>query len=109
METTTVLSSLPPSGSRKSALFIVNILTPASHTNPQYRVASELCPGKRGIEWRAGDLAKRGYAEMLRVKLVQLVAESGYIGVRKECDSSDADLAALNGHEEVIRDLRTHG
>ena len=76
---------------------------------PQYRVASELCPGKRGIEWRAGDLAMCGYAKVLRVKLVQLVAESGVEGVKKECNEMDVDWAAGNGHEEVIRDLRDHG
>src|SRR5690554_2231403 len=104
MESTS--STIPPS--RKSALFIVNILILASHNNPQYRVASELCPGKRGIEWRAGDLARRGYVEMLRIRLVQLMAESGIEGVQKECNSSDADEAAKGGHLDVIRELRHH-
>src|SRR5690554_2438984 len=104
MESTTTIPA-----SRKSALFIENILTPASHNNPQYRVASELCSGKRGSEIRAGDLAECGYAEMLRIRLARLMAESGVEGVKKECNSSDADLAAGKGHIDVIRDLRAHG
>src|SRR5690554_2506499 len=105
MESTTTIPA-----SRKSALFIVNILTPAAHNNPQYRLASELCPGKRGSEWRTGDLARCGYAELLRIRLAQLVAESGVEGVKKkECNSSDADEAAKGGHLEVIRLLRAHG
>src|SRR5690554_2990602 len=93
---------------RKVALFIVNILTPASHNNPQYRVANELCPGKRGSEVRAGDLTKCGYAEMLHIRLAQLMAESVFEGVKKECDSRNANNAAGSGHLEVIRELRAH-
>src|SRR5690554_1323078 len=106
MSTTSSLptSSSPPSLSRKSALFVVNILTPSSHNNPQYRVASELCPGKRGIECLAGDLAICGYTEMLRIQL----AEFGVEGLKEECNSKDADEAAENGYLEVIRDLRVH-
>src|SRR5690554_298773 len=89
-------SSSTSTSSSKSASFIVNILTPASHNNPQYRVASELCPGKRGIEWRAGDLARYGYAEMLCIRLAQLMAESGVEGVKKECNFRDADETAGN-------------
>src|SRR5690554_2912653 len=99
------MSSSPP---MKSALVIVNILTPAAHNNPQYRVASELCPGKRGSEVQAGDLARCGYAEMLRVRLARWTAGSGVEGVQKECTSKDAEKAALNGHLEVIRALRAH-
>src|SRR5690554_3965586 len=100
------MSSSPP---MKSALVIVNILTPAAHNNPQYRVASELCPGKRGSEWRAGDLTRSGHAEMLRIKLARLIAESGVEGVKEECNSMDANLAAKNGHLSVVRELRAHG
>src|SRR5690554_371944 len=97
-----------PLSSRKSALFIVNILTPAAHNNPQYRVASELCPGKRGIEIRAGDLAQNGYVEMLRIRLAQLMAESGVEGVKKQCMPRDADVAAARGYLDAIRELRVH-
>src|SRR5690554_1531519 len=101
------MSTQPPStSSRKSALFIVNILTPSAHTNPQYRVASELCHGKRGSEVRSGDLARRGHAELLRIRLAQLMAESGVENVKNECNSNDADAAAGNGHLEVVRQLR---
>src|SRR5690554_1218590 len=108
METTITTPTSPPL-SHKSAMFIVNILTPASHNNPQYRVASELCPGKRGSGIRASELVKYGYAELLRIRLAQLMAESGAEGVKKECDSMDADVAAENGHLDVVRDLRDHG
>src|SRR5690554_2617903 len=105
MESTTTIPA-----SRKSALFIVNILTPASHNNPQYRVASELCPGKRVSEIRAGELARSGYAEMLRLRLAQLMAASVVKRVKmKECNSHDADEAAEHGYLEVVRVLRAHG
>src|SRR5690554_2997774 len=104
METTITSSS-----SCKSALFILNILTPAAHNNPQYRVASELCPGKRGSGIRAGVLARYGYAEMLRIRLARLVAESGIETVmQEECNSEDADEAAGNGQLDAIRSLRGH-
>src|SRR5690554_1863625 len=95
--------------SSKAALFVVNILTATAGNNPQYRVASELCPGKRGSEWRAGDLARRGYAELLRIRLAQLMAEFGIEGVKKECRSRDANEAAWSGCLEVVRELRAHG
>src|SRR5690554_3455973 len=106
--TTTTSEATTISASRKSALFILNILTPSAHNNPQYRVASELCPGKRVSEWGAGELAKYGYTEMLRIRLAHLMAESGVEGVKKECNWNDADAAAENGHVEVIRELRAH-
>ena len=106
METT---SSPAATSSRKFALFIVNTLTPAAHNNPQYRVASELCPGKRGCEWRAGELAGCGYADMLRIQLAQLMAESGIEGVKKECNWKDVCETAENGHLDVIRELLAYG
>src|SRR5690554_6151816 len=105
--TTSVTTKTPTSP--KSALFIVNILTPASHNNPQYRVASELCPGKRTSELRAGRLARCGYVEMLRIRLARLVAESGHEGVMVVCNSVDADEAAGHGYLEVVHELRAQG
>src|SRR5690554_5736964 len=110
MEASSTTSTSTSTMHNKVALFIVNILTPAAHNNPQYRVASELCPGERVHEIRAGDLARRGHAEMLRIRLSQLVAESsGVEGVKKECNSDDADEAAKNGYLDAVQELRAHG
>src|SRR3546814_7067667 len=40
------------------AAFLVNLLNPAAHNMHHFRVGSALCPGKRGCDWRAGELAR---------------------------------------------------
>src|SRR3546814_8543312 len=73
------------------------------------RVGSALCPGKRGCDWRAGELARCGHASLLRIRLARLAASVDSESISAECNSEDANEAAKNGHLDVIRDLRAHG
>src|SRR3546814_10527036 len=91
------------------AAFLANLLNPAAHNMHHFRVGSALCPGKRGCDWRAGDLAKRGHASLLRIRLALLAASADSESISAECNSKDADEAAENGHLEAIQDLRAHG
>src|SRR3546814_13888968 len=74
-----------------------------------FRVGSALCPGKRGCDWRTGDLARRGHASLLRIRLSRLAASADSESISAECNSKDANEAAENGHLDVIRDLRALG
>src|SRR3546814_20381172 len=69
-----------------AAAFLANLLNPAAHNMHHFRVGSALCPGKRGGDWRAGDLARQGHASLLRIRLGRLA------------DSADSEsiLAWLN-------------
>src|SRR3546814_2414856 len=91
------------------AAFLANRLNPAAHNMHLFRVGSALCPGMRGCDWRAGDLARRGHASLLRIRLDRLAASADSESISAECNSKDANAAAENGHVGVIRDLRTHG
>src|SRR5690242_14967674 len=86
-----------PRGGMNKALFIANLLNRETHNNAAFRTGSELCPGTRASEWRAGDLARHGHAEMLRIRLDRLQAESESESISEaECNSKDADWAAMN-------------
>src|SRR3546814_10343509 len=96
-------------GTGGAAAFLANLLNPAAHNMHHFRVGSALCPGKRGCDWRIGDLAILGYASLLRIRLDRLAASADSESISAECDSFDANEAAENGHVDVIRDLRAHG
>src|SRR3546814_521814 len=91
------------------AAFLANLLNPAAHNMHHFRVGSALCPGKRGCDWRTGDLARQGHASLLRIRLDRLTASVGSEAILAECNSLDADLAAENDHLDVVQDLRAHG
>src|SRR3546814_49016 len=91
------------------AAFLANLLNPAAHNMHHFRVGSALCPGKRGCDWRAGDLARRGHASLLRIRLDRLAASVDSEAISAECSYEDADIAAENGHLDMVRDLRAHG
>src|SRR3546814_9378585 len=74
-----------------------------------FRAGSALWPGKRGCDWRAGELARQGHASLLRIRLDRLAASADSESISAECNSKDADKAAANGDLDVIRDLRAHG
>src|SRR3546814_9560747 len=95
-------------GARKPA-FPGDLLNPAAHNMHHFRVGSALCPGRRGCDWRAGDLARRGLASLLRIRLDRLVASADSEAISAECNSYDADAAAGSGHADVIREFRAHG
>src|SRR3546814_793925 len=93
----------------KSA-FLANLLNPAAHNMRHFRVGSAMCPGKRGCDWRAGDLARCGRVSLLRVRLSRIVAGTGREAISvQECNSEDARNPARNGDLDVIRELRAHG
>ena len=97
-------------GGMNKALFIANLLNRETHNNAAFRTGSELCPGERASEWRAGDFARLGHAEMLRIRLDRLQAESESESISEaECNSYDADWAAMSGCLEAIQILRAHG
>src|SRR3546814_5612487 len=89
------------------AAFLVNLLNPAAHNRHHFRVGSALCPGKRGCDWRAGDLARQGHASLLRIRLEHLAASADSEAISAECNSKDADEAAGSGHADVIREFRS--
>src|SRR3546814_2195941 len=68
---------------------------------------SALCPGKRGCDWHASDLARRGHASLLRIRLDRLAASADSGSISAECSSKDADAAAANGHLDVVRDWKS--
>src|SRR3546814_13505999 len=74
-----------------------------------FRVGSALCLGKRGCDWRTGDLARQGHASLLRIRLDLLAASADSEAISAECNSEDANEAARNGHLDAIRELRAHG
>src|SRR3546814_4521447 len=74
-----------------------------------FRVGSALCPGKRGCDWRAGDLAIQGHASLLRIRLDRLAASADSESISAECNYMDGNEAAANGDVDVVRDLRVHG
>src|SRR3546814_7132274 len=76
------------------AAFLANLLNPAAHNMHHFRVGSALCPGKRGCDWRAGELARQGHASLLRIRLDRLAASVDSESISAECTSSDADEAA---------------
>src|SRR3546814_5627292 len=77
-----------------AAAFLANLLNPAAHNMYHFRVGSALCPGKRGCDWRAGDLARQGHASLLRIRLERLAASADSESISAECNSEDADEAA---------------
>src|SRR3546814_13786908 len=83
--------------------FLANLLNPAAHNMRHFRVGSALCPGKRGCDWRAGNLARQGYASLLRIRLAGLAASADSAAISAECNSEDANEAAGNGHMGVDR------
>src|SRR3546814_905410 len=91
------------------AAFLANLLNPAAHNMHHFRVGSALCPGRRGCDWRAGDLARQGHAPLLRIRLDRLAASADSGAISAECNFVDANEAAKNDHLGVIRDLRAHG
>src|SRR3546814_843567 len=91
------------------AAFLANLLNPAAHNMHHFRVGSALCPGTRGCDWRAGDLARQGHASLLRIRLEHLAASADSESILVECNSKDADEAIRKGHLAVVRDLRAHG
>src|SRR3546814_902934 len=91
------------------AAFLANLLNPAAHNMHHFRVGSALCPGKRGCDWRAGDLARQGHASLLRICLDRLAASADSESISAECNCFDANEAAENGHLDVVKDLRAHG
>ena len=102
-------SAATSQGCAGKALFVANILNKAMHNNPAFRTGSELLPGTRAHKLRAGDLAKAGFVEMLRLKLVQLKTESeSEARDDEECSYEDADVAASRGLLAVVRTLREH-
>src|SRR3546814_6244637 len=96
-------------GTVGAAAFLANLLNPAAHNMHHFRVGSALCPGTRGYDWRAGDLARQGHASLLRIRLDRLAASADSESISAECNSKDANEAAENGHLRVIRDMRAHG
>src|SRR3546814_855832 len=91
------------------ATFLANLLNPAAHNMHHFRVGSALCPGRRGCDWRAGDLARRGHASLLRIRLDRIAASADSGSISAEYNFSDANWAAGKGHLDAIRDLRAHG
>src|SRR3546814_284354 len=87
------------------AAFLANLLDPAAHNMHHFRVGSALCPGKRGCDLRAGDLARRGHASLLRIRLSRLAASADSESISAECNSKDANEAAENGYVDVIREI----
>src|SRR3546814_8206122 len=85
-------------GTGGAAAFLVNLLNPAAHNMHHFRVGSALCPGKRGCDWRAGDLARQGHASLLRIRLARLAASADSESILAYCTSADANWAADNGH-----------
>ena len=97
-------------GRMSKSSFLANLLNPASHNMQHFRVGHEMCPGFRGADWCARDLARHGHALMLHVRLESIAGESGQAAIpQQECTSYDADEAAWNGYVEVVRELRAHG
>src|SRR3546814_1280282 len=88
------------------AAFLANLLNPAAHNMHHFRVGSALCPGKRGCDWRTGDLARRGHASLLRIRLDRLAVTADSESISAECNSEDVDEAAAKGHLDAIRGLR---
>lgn len=83
---------------------ILSVLRPDSRA---FRRGNELLSGTRACEWRTGDFAKLGHAEMLRIRLARIETQPSIHG--DECDSEHANQAAKNGFLDVIQVLRTHG
>src|SRR3546814_3352451 len=104
MTSDTRLESLPPRvGGVSTAAFLANLLNPAAHNIQHFRLGSELCAGKRGCDWRAGELARCGHASLLHIRLARL-ASSDSESISSECNWKDANEAAKNGHVDVVRD-----
>lgn len=137
MEATPDLPTAATNRERNKASFIVNLLNRATHNNFAFRTGSDLLPGKRAASWEPRDMTMCGHAALLRIRLAEIVAESGSNAIAKQrcdegcvnvaakngdldviqelraydihCTEEGADLAAMNGHLEVVRDLRAHG
>src|SRR3546814_918311 len=88
------------------AAFLANLLNPAAHNMHHFRVGSALCPGKRGCDWRAGELARQGHVSLLRIRLDRLAASADSESISAECNSEDVNGAAMNGHVDAVRELR---
>src|SRR3546814_2896096 len=71
------------------AAFLANLLNPAAHNMHHFRVGSALCPGKRMCDWRAVELARRGHASLLRIRLDRLAASADSEPISAECDSEE--------------------
>ena len=98
-------------GGVNTAVLILGILNRETHNNAALRTGSELLPGTRGCERRAGYFAARGHVQMLRIRLARRPRSSPEPESQLEtkCFPRDADDAAANGHLEVVRLLRAHG
>src|SRR3546814_14867010 len=81
-------------GTGGAAAFLANLLNPAAHNMHHFRVGSALCPGKRGCDWRAGDLARQGHASLMRIRLDRLAASANSEAISADCNSKDANVAA---------------
>src|SRR3546814_9649431 len=88
-----------------AAAFLANLLNPAAQNMYHFRVGSALCPGTRGCDLRAGDLARRGHASLLRIRLTRLAVSADSESISAECNSEDADQAARS--EEHTSELQS--
>src|SRR3546814_904919 len=75
-----------------AAAFLANLLNPAAPNMHHFRVGSALCPGKRGCDWRARDLARQGHASLLRIRLARHAASADSGSISAECNSKDAEI-----------------
>src|SRR3546814_19533250 len=78
------------------AAFLASLLNPAAHNMHHFRVGSALCPGTRGCDWRAGELARQGHASLLRIRLDRLAASVYAESILAACDSKEAKEADRN-------------
>lgn len=98
------LSAPPRRRGVNKAWFVCSVLNPAMHNSAAFRTGSRLCPGRHAIDLRAGDLARRGNAEMLRRRLARFGGpileqrqEHGDLQQSQLGDAHDAGEEATHG------------
>jgi hypothetical protein len=80
----TTRSTATANRSVNKASFIASLVNRSTHNNAAFRTGYELCPGERAVERRAGDFARYGHLEMLRIRLAQLMAAALYATISKK-------------------------
>lgn len=89
-------------------VFILGLLCEPEHDKQHFRVGHELIPGRPWWDLWGSDMARNGHASALRALYDTFVAQGSWAAVSDCCTTKDADIAAANGHLEVIWLLREY-